>query len=102
MYELTGFMDQDDRIYTSKVISMQHYHGNIIASNRGNGTQPNTDFKVFKNHLMKNHLVTFLLFFLSMVGTEKDEDSSSIASIFVQIVSEASYYLDYEFGFYII
>jgi len=31
-------------IYTSKVISI-HYHGNIIDSNHGNGTQPNKDFK---------------------------------------------------------
>ena len=38
-------MDQDDRIYTSKVISIQHYDGKIINSNHGNGTQPNKNFK---------------------------------------------------------
>jgi len=37
-------MYQEDMIYTSKVISI-HYHGNIIDSNHGNGTQPNKDFK---------------------------------------------------------
>ena len=31
-------------------IRIQLYHGNIIDSNHGNGTQPNKDFKVFKKH----------------------------------------------------
>ena len=36
-------MDQEDRIYTPKVISRQYYHGNygdIIHSNQGDITQP--------------------------------------------------------------
>jgi len=41
---INEIMDQEDMIYTSKVISI-HYHGNIIDSNHGNGTQPNKDFK---------------------------------------------------------
>ena len=41
-------MNQENRIFTSEVISIQHYHGNIIYSNHGNGTQQNKDFKVFK------------------------------------------------------
>ena len=47
-YILCEFMDQEDRIYTLKLINVQHYRGNIIHSNHGNGTQPNKDVKVFK------------------------------------------------------
>ena len=43
-------MDQEERIYALQVISMQHYHGNIILSNHGKGNQPNKDLKVFKKH----------------------------------------------------
>ena len=35
-------------IDASKVIGIQHYHGNIKHSNHGSGTQPNKNFKVFK------------------------------------------------------
>jgi len=54
-------MDQGNRIYTSKVLSIQHYHGNIIHTNHGNGTQQNKDFKIFKNPLVNDHLLTPLL-----------------------------------------
>ena len=58
-------MDQEDRIYASKVISIENYHGNhvnVLHSNYGNGTQPNKDFKVFKRHRVNDLLL------LSMVN----------------------------------
>ena len=64
-------MDQEDRIYTSKGINLQHYHGNhgnIMHSNHGNEpakskslTQPNDDFEVFKKHRVNSHLLSHLL-----------------------------------------
>ena len=51
-------MDQEDRIYTSEMISMQHY---IIDSNHGNETQPNKDFKVFKTHPANDRLITLTI-----------------------------------------
>ena len=50
-------MDLDDRIYTPKVISIQHYHGNIIHSNHGDGIQPN---KGFKKHRLNDNVYTIL------------------------------------------
>ena len=54
--EINGFIHQEDRIYTSKVvIIIQHYYGNrgnIMHSNYGNGTQPNKDFKVLNLSLL--------------------------------------------------
>ena len=41
-------MNQEDRIYTSKVICIQHYHGNIIDSNHGNRNQPNKDLEILQ------------------------------------------------------
>ena len=49
------------QIYTSTVISIQHYHGKIIDSNHDNGTQPNKHFKVFKKHRVNDQLLTVLL-----------------------------------------
>ena len=54
-------MNQEDRIYASKVISIQDHHGNIIHNNHGNGTQRNKDFKVFEKHRVNDHLLTLLL-----------------------------------------
>ena len=51
-------MDQEDRIYASEMISMQHY---IIDSNHGNETQPNKDFKVFKTHPANDRLITLTI-----------------------------------------
>ena len=56
-------MDQEDRIYISKVISIQNYngnHSNIIHSNHGNGTQPHKQFKVFEKHRVNNQILTLL------------------------------------------
>ena len=56
-------MDQEDMIYTSKGISIQHYdgnHGNIKHSNHGNGTQRNND-----------HLVTLVLCMVTPIGERK-------------------------------
>ena len=60
-----------DRIYTSEEINIQNYHGNhgnIMHSNHGNDpaksyilTQPNNDFKIFKKHRVKSHLLNLLL-----------------------------------------
>ena len=50
-------MDQENRIYVSKVISIQHYHGNIMHSNHGNGTQQDKDFTVFKKHRANDRLL---------------------------------------------
>ena len=54
-------MDQEDRIYTTKVISLQHYHGNHGNIIHSNHYQPNKDFKVFKKSRVNNHLLTLLL-----------------------------------------
>ena len=57
-------MDQEDRIYTSKVIIIHHYHGNHcnnMDSDHGNRIQPNRDFKVLKKHRVNDHLLTLLL-----------------------------------------
>ena len=43
----------------SKVISLQHYNGNIINSNRGNETQPNKDLK--KHLVIVNDFLPTLL-----------------------------------------
>ena len=59
--KLSGFYDQEVRIYASKVMSIQHYHGIIIDSNHGNGTQPIIDFKVFEKHRINDHIITLLL-----------------------------------------
>ena len=58
LYGSSGIMDQADRIFTSKMISIQHYHGNIKHSNHGNGSTPN---KVFKKHRGNDNLPTLLL-----------------------------------------
>ena len=58
-------MDQEDRIYASKMISKQHNHGNIIHINHGNGIQPNKNFKVFKKHRVNGHLLALLLSMIS-------------------------------------
>ena len=47
-------------MYTSKVISIQHYHCNIIDGNHGNGTQPNNYIKIFKKHRVNGPLITLL------------------------------------------
>ena len=57
-------MDQEDRIYASKMISIQHYHGNIIHTNHGNWIEPNKDFK---KHRMKN--LSILLSMVHAYGT---------------------------------
>ena len=57
-------MDQEDRIYVSKVIGMQHYHDNrdnIIDSNHGTGTKQNKDFEFFKKHRDNDFLLILLL-----------------------------------------
>ena len=46
-------MDQEVRINTSKVISIQHNygnHGNTTDGNHGIGSHTNEDIKVFKKH----------------------------------------------------
>ena len=68
-------MGQEDRIYASKVIRKQHYHGNIIHSNHGNGTQPNKDFKVFKTHRVNHYILTLLL---TMVLTKLESINSQL------------------------
>ena len=68
-YKWSEFMDPEDRIYTSKVIGLQHYRGNIIPSNHGNVTQPNKDFKIFKNHRVNDHLITLLVSMMYNVHT---------------------------------
>ena len=55
-------MDQKDIIYTLKLIGIQYYH-----SNHSNGTQPNRDCKVFKNHQVSDHILTLLLYLWYMV-----------------------------------
>ena len=64
-------MDQNDRIYKSKVIGIQHYygnHGNTIDGNQGSGSHPDEDIKVFNKHRVSDHLYTILL---SMVTTKQ-------------------------------
>ena len=41
-------MDQEDRIYTPKIRSIQYYYGNTIDGNHGSGCHRNEDIKVFK------------------------------------------------------
>ena len=62
-YKLIGFMDQEGRIQTSKVIYIKHYHGNIKYSNHGNGTQPNKYFKTFKKHRINDHLLNLIFIY---------------------------------------
>ena len=53
-------MDQNDRIYKSKVISIQHYygnHGNTIDGNHGSGSHPDEDIEVYIFNKVKT--VTF-------------------------------------------
>ena len=74
-------MDQEDRNYTSKVISIQHYHGSIIDGNHGNGTQPN---KVFEKHRLNDQLYTILLF---MIKSDRETKCVSRSSEQTLIVS---------------
>ena len=54
-------MDQEDRVYTSKVICIQHYYGNIMDGNHGSGSHPNEDIKVLNEHQVSYHLYTLSL-----------------------------------------
>ena len=55
-------MDQENWIYASEVISIQHYHGNTIDGNHGSGSHPDEDIKVFNKHRVGDHLYTIFLF----------------------------------------
>ena len=46
-----------------------------MDSNHGNRTQPNKDFKVFKNHRVNDHLITFLLSMVSAIHGSDHVDS---------------------------
>ena len=59
-------MDQEDKIYVSKIINIQNYHVNIIHSNHGNGTQPNKDFEVYKKHRVNDYFPTLILFMIAI------------------------------------
>ena len=82
-------MDQENRIYTSKGVNIQHYygnHGNIMHSNHDNNpakslslTQPENYFKFFEKHRVKGHLFTLLL---SMVETKSEEKMKKKVSQF--------------------
>ena len=61
-------MNQENRIYTSKLISIKQYPGNIKDSNHGNGTQPNKDFKVFKTHQVNDQLIDLIDMLIDMLG----------------------------------
>ena len=57
-------MDQEDRIYASKVICIQYFygnHGNTIDINHGSGSHPNEDIKVFKKYRLSDHILFFNL-----------------------------------------
>ena len=61
-------MNKEGRKYTSKVINIQHNHGNIIHNNHGDGTQPTKDLEDFKKHRVNERLTHHLL---SMVGRKQ-------------------------------
>ena len=79
-YKISGFIDQKDRIDTSKLMSIQHYYGN-----HGDGAQPSKDIEVLKKHGVNDHLLILVLSMFLMLKLELDILVIREQSIFIQI-----------------